>query len=94
MKYIYTSYMIVFSIIRLALLMPYRTADRKYNQFGNVRWIILFAFELIGAGMFLFFKRVKGSNTFSTCLIDCICLFSQLVIYKVNEAANAKPDAN
>jgi hypothetical protein len=40
--------------------------------------------------MFFFFEKVKGSNTFANCLIDCICLVSMFVIYKINEAANSQ----
>jgi len=86
--------MIVFSLIRLALLMPYRASDRKFIEFSNIKWIILLSMELVGAIFFLFFKRVKGSNTFSCCLIDSICLIAMFIIYKINEAASIKPEEN
>ena len=90
----YTIYMLVFSIIRLVLLMPYRSADRQFTEFANWRWITVFIFELLGAISFFFFKRVRGSNTFACCLIDSICLISMFFIYKINEAANANPPEN
>jgi len=74
--------------------MPYRASDRKFIEFSNIKWIILLSMELVGAIFFLFFKRVKGSNTFSCCLIDSICLIAMFIIYKINEAASIKPEDN
>jgi hypothetical protein len=88
-KTMYTLYMIVFCLVRLALLMPYRTASRENKVFGNTRWLVLFILEILGGISFFFYKRVSGSNTFACCLIDSICLISMFFIYKINEAANA-----
>jgi cytochrome bd-type quinol oxidase subunit 2 len=92
LKYAYSIYMIVFSLIRLVLLMPYRASDRTFIEFSNIKWIILFVMEIVGAVFFLFFKRIKGSNTFSCCMIDSICLIGMFLLYKINEAASAKPE--
>jgi L-asparagine transporter-like permease len=93
-KTIYTWYMIVFSLVRLGMLMPYRYTDREFKTFSNVRWIVLFIMEIIGAAMFFFFTHVKGSNTFACCLIDCICLISMFFIYKINEASRTQDADN
>ena len=90
MKVIYACYMIVFSLIRLIMLMPYRSADQQYTSFSKTRWIVLFVLEFIGAALFFAFKEVKGSNTFACCLIDSICLIYMFFIYKQNEIACSK----
>jgi len=93
-KTIYSWYMIVFSLIRCKCLLPYRTDDRQFEVFSNVRWIVLLLLELIGAAFFFAFERVKGSNTFGCCLFDCICLISMFFIYKINEAASSQQPDN
>jgi len=85
MKQIYSSYMVMFNLIRLYLVMPYRSADRSYRTITDKAWAILFILEIIGASMIFAFKNIKGSNTFSASLIDALSLFGQLIIYKSNE---------
>jgi L-asparagine transporter-like permease len=93
-KVIYSWYMIVYSLVRLKMLMPYRSVDQHYEVFSNVKWIVLFVLEILGAAFFFAFERVKGSNTFACCLIDCICLISMFTIYKINEASSSQQPDN
>ena len=93
-KTMYSWYMVIVALLRIVLLMPYRNSNRTYPKISNARWIILFALEFAGAGYFFTFSRVKGSNTFSSCLIDSICLISMFVIYRLNQAKTAVVNDN
>lgn len=81
--------MVLFSIIRLVLCMPYRYANRSHKVIGTKTWIALFVLEVIGACFMFGFKHIKGSNTFGSCLIDTITLFGMFVMYKIEETRRA-----
>lgn len=78
-KFIYTCYMLVFNIARCFMCMPYRNNDRTFSKISNTAWITLLVLETIGACMIFFFKKVKGSNTFSSCLVDSIVMLGMLL---------------
>lgn len=78
-KQVYSIYMLVFNVLRLCILMPYRNPDRTYTQFSLYKWGLVFFLELIGASLFFFMSEVKGTNTFASCLIDVITLFSMYI---------------
>jgi len=93
-KTMLTIYMIILSLTRIALLQPYRMADRKLKEFSTMKWIVLFVLELAAVIPFFFFKYIMGNNTFNCYLIDLMCLTGMFIIYKMNEMANTRSGDN
>lgn len=94
LKEVFSGYMIVFSLIRMMCLMPYRYNDRTFKVIDNKIWGCMFLLELVGAIFIVFMHNISGSNTFASQIIDTIGMIFMFALYKYNMAANEEPPEN